>query len=64
MKTVSFPLSIAFFRSDGTIVSIHGMSPGDQRPVRPPSPVRYALETNRGWFAERNIRPGAKIEFP
>ncbi len=34
MKTVSFPLSIAFFESNGAIVSIHKMFPGDQRPVR------------------------------
>jgi len=63
MKTVSFPLSIAFFRADGTIVSLHNRFPSDQRPVRPPAPVTYALETSRGWFEAHGVSPGARVEF-
>jgi uncharacterized membrane protein (UPF0127 family) len=25
--------------------------------------VRYALEVHQGWFAERDIEPGARCEF-
>ena len=63
MKTVSFPLSIAFFGSDGAIVSIHKMFPGDQRPARPPRRAKYALETSQGWFEGHGIRGGATVEF-
>lgn len=63
MKTVSFPLSIAFFQSDGTIASIHRMFPGEQRPVWPTKVVKYALETTQGWFERHGIKPGARVEF-
>ena len=63
MKTVSFPLSIAFLRADGTIVSLDDMFPGDRRPVQPPTAVTYVLETSRGWFEAHGITPGARAEF-
>ncbi len=64
MKTVSFPLSIAFIRADGTIVSIEQMQPGDRRGVRPPVPVNYVLEMEQGWFREHGVRVGDRIEIP
>jgi len=63
MKTVSFPLSVAFFRRDGTIVHIGRLSPGQRGSVRPPVAVNYVLETRQGWFAARGIRPGGRVRF-
>lgn len=58
MKDTHIPLSIAFARADGTIVRIADMEPRSERPVSSPSPVRYALEVNRGWFARHGVLEG------
>ncbi len=63
MKEVSFPLSIAFARHDGTLVHIGRRSPGDQRPVRPPRSVTCVLEVNRGWFSERGLGTADSLDF-
>lgn len=63
MKDVTFPLSIAFFRRDGTLVHIGRRSTGDQRPVKPPEPAKYVLEVNRGWFRERDLQTGTSMTF-
>jgi uncharacterized membrane protein (UPF0127 family) len=65
MKTVSFPLSIAFVRADGTIVSVEKLSPGDRRRVTSPVPVNYALEMAQGWFESHDVAPGGgKVTMP
>ena len=63
MKKVSFPLAIAFIRPDGRIANIELRDPGDQRPARPTERVRYVLEMRRGWFSERHLGAGARVEF-
>jgi uncharacterized membrane protein (UPF0127 family) len=64
MKGTRIPLSIAFLNANGTIVRLADMDPADPE-FRYPSgvPVRYALETNRGWFAAQAIRPGDSAKF-
>lgn len=64
MKTVSFPLSIAFIRADGTIVHIARLNPGDRHEATPPVPVNYVLEMPQGWFAARGIGPGSRVVMP
>jgi len=64
MKSVSFPLSVAFIRADGTIVNIARMQPGNQRGVRPDRPVNYVLEMEQGWFREHDVQPGDRVEIP
>ena len=64
MKTVSFPLSIAFIRADGVIVHIARLNPGDPRPAMPPVPVNYVLEMSQGWFAEHGVGPGSPVAIP
>ena len=63
MKEVSFPLSIAFFNEEGTILGLYEMRPGDRKPARPPAPARFALEMEAGWFDAAGVRPGDKIGF-
>lgn len=62
MMNTLIPLSVAFIGSDGRILNIADMTPqtADIHPSR--GPALYALETNRGWFALRNIRAGARVD--
>jgi hypothetical protein len=64
MKNTLIPLSIAFISSDGTIKEILDMEPLSLNPVVSRYSVRYALEVNRGYFEEKNIKPGDKVIFP
>ena len=61
MKNTSVPLSIAFIDDEGRIANIEDMNPHDENRVTSSRPCRWALETNRGWFKERNIGIGSKI---
>ncbi len=62
MEGTPEPLSIAFIRSDGGVESLRDMEPFSRERICPKGPVRYALEMRRGWFAERGIAPGARVE--
>jgi uncharacterized membrane protein (UPF0127 family) len=62
MKNTPLPLSVAFIDADGTIVNIEDMQPQTTESHCAKKPILYALEMNRGWFRQKNIRPGAKIE--
>ena len=61
MKNTFVPLSVAFMDEQGTIVSIHDMKPQDETSHCAAKPARFALEMNQGWFAQKGIKPGAKI---
>ncbi len=64
MKNTLIPLSIAYIDSSGVIREIHHMEPQSLRPVTSRVSVRYALEVNRGRFAELGIEPGHQVSFP
>ncbi|MFO8006905.1 MAG: DUF192 domain-containing protein [Candidatus Brocadiia bacterium] len=64
MKSVSFPLSVAFIRADGIITDIEHMEPGDQVGVVSSVPVNYVLEMRRGWFSEHGVREGGRVVVP
>ncbi len=61
MKSVSFPLSIAFIRGDGVIADIRHMDPGDRWGVEPDVPVNYVLEMERGWFRRNGVGEGDTV---
>jgi hypothetical protein len=61
MKNTYVPLSVAFMDEQGTIVSIHDMKPHDETSHCAAKPARFALEMNQGWFAQKGVKPGAKI---
>jgi hypothetical protein len=61
MKDTLIPLSVAFIDESGTIVNIADMQPHSEQSHCAARPVRYALEMNRGWFAQRGIGPGMKL---
>jgi uncharacterized membrane protein (UPF0127 family) len=64
MKTVSFPLSIAFITADGTIANIESMDPGYGGGVMAREPVNYVLEMRRGWFEAHGVEAGARVVIP
>jgi hypothetical protein len=61
MKNTLIPLSVAFIDDRGTIVNIADMEPHSEASHCAAQPVKYALEMNRGWFAARGIKPGARL---
>ena len=61
MKDTRIPLDIAFIKEDGTIESIKELNPYTLKPVYSDGNVLYALEVNRGWFAEHNVNIGDSI---
>jgi uncharacterized membrane protein (UPF0127 family) len=62
MRNTYVPLSIAFLDTDGRILNIEDMAPrtDDTHPSK--GAALYALEMKRGWFADRNIRAGDRVE--
>lgn len=61
MKNTLISLSVAFLDDRGTIVNIADMEPHSEASHCAAQPVKYALEMNRGWFAARGIKPGARL---
>jgi uncharacterized membrane protein (UPF0127 family) len=62
MQNTYIPLSVAFMDERGVILNIADMVPLTTEPHTAAGFARYALEMNRGWFAARGIRAGAKVE--
>jgi uncharacterized membrane protein (UPF0127 family) len=63
MKNTLVPLSIAFIASDGRILEIYDLEPGNLNPVRSNRSVRYALEVPQGWFDRAGIATGDRINL-
>jgi uncharacterized membrane protein (UPF0127 family) len=62
MKNTRIPLSVAFADADGRILNIEDMEPFSEESHSSRGPAAYALEMNRGWFSQRGIGPGDRIE--
>ena len=61
MRNTLLPLSVAFIDDDGYIINIEDMQPQTEDNHCARQPARYALEMNRGWFAQRGIKPGVRL---
>ena len=61
MNHTQIPLDIAFINASGIIESIKELKPLNPVPVYSDADVLYALEVNRGWFAENNVNVGDQI---
>jgi uncharacterized membrane protein (UPF0127 family) len=61
MRNTDLPLSIAFLADDGTIINIEDMAPQTDDNHCPKAATRYALEMNKGWFAQKGLKAGAKL---
>lgn len=66
MKDTLIPLSIAFFRQDGTIVEILDMDPCEEEPCptyMPRVAYRGAIEVNQGAFERLGIEVGDEVRI-
>lgn len=61
MRNTLIPLSVAFMDKEGRIINIADMQPHSEENHCARQPARYALEMNRGWFAQRGIGAGTKL---
>ena len=61
MKNTLIPLSVAFLDDAGTVINIADMQPHSEQSHCAARQARYALEMNRGWFAQRGVKPGLKL---
>ena len=61
MRNTLIPLSVAFLDDNGQIINIADMTPHSEENHCARRPATYALEMNRGWFAQRGISAGSKL---
>ena len=61
MTNTTIPLDIAFINEDGIIENIKELKPLDETHIFSDAKVLYAIEVNRGWFTENNVRVGDKV---
>lgn len=64
MKNTLLPLTAAFVADDGTIVNLADMAPQSTDSHCSAKPVRFVLEMNQGWFAQKGIKAGFKLSGP
>jgi uncharacterized protein len=64
MKNTLIPLSAAFVAADGTVVKIADMAPLDDKTHHAADvPVKYVIETNRGWFKKAGVGVGDTLKI-
>jgi uncharacterized protein len=61
MKNTLIPLAVAFIDERGKILNIEEMQPETLNSHCAAGRVAYALEMNKGWFAQKNIKAGTTI---
>ena len=62
MKNTYVPLSIAFIDAEGRIVNIEDMAPQTEATHSSRGLALYALEMKKGWFAQRGIGAGDRVD--
>ncbi|KKO46333.1 hypothetical protein WG68_06080 [Arsukibacterium ikkense] len=63
MRNTDLSLDVAFIDEQWQIMSIKPLQPLDETPVSAPAAAIAALEMPRGWFAERQIKAGDKLQL-
>lgn len=64
MRNTRIPLDIGYFDAGGQLQEIYPLFPYDETPVPSRSrEILIAVETNRGWYAEHVVTPGARIDL-
>ena len=64
MQNTLIPLTAAFVADDGTIVNLADMQPLSTQSHCSAAPVRYVLEMHQGWFAQRGLQAGSRLQTP
>ncbi|MBI78916.1 MAG: hypothetical protein CMQ51_00625 [Gammaproteobacteria bacterium] len=63
MKNTPIPLSVAFINNNRQIIHITDMQPKTTTIHRSPTPAKYALEVNEGWYDKYHIKAGDTVRF-
>jgi uncharacterized membrane protein (UPF0127 family) len=64
MNHVPIPLSIGFFRSDGTLSEVRRMLANDTRTtVSAADDIRFVVEMRDRWYAENGVKPGDELDL-
>jgi uncharacterized protein len=66
MKDTLIPLEIAFVDAEGEVIETQSMEPCEEEPCPrhfPSKPYRAALEVPEGWFSERDVSRGDRLEW-
>lgn len=63
MRHTLIPLDIAFIDGAGRIVDIQQMEAMSEETHTSRAPAMYALEMRLGWFEDRGVRVGDRVEF-
>lgn len=62
MRDTPSALAAAFVTANGVILNLAEMQPQTDTRHCSRAPARYALETATGWFSQRSVAAGAKIQ--
>ncbi len=62
MRNTYVSLSIAFINADGKILNIEDMQPQTENPHWSKGAALYALEMKKGWFAEKGVAAGDRVD--
>jgi len=62
MKNTYVPLAIAYIDAQGVILNILDMKPHDESTHPSAGAALYALEMKQGWFKDRGIVAGNRVE--
>jgi hypothetical protein len=62
MKNTLIPLSVAFIDENGKIVNIEEMKAQTLDSHCARKKVPFALEMGSGWFRQKNLKPGTKVD--
>lgn len=61
MRNTLLPLSVAFLDEQGRILNVEDMQPQTEDNHCAAKPARFALEMNLGWFKQKGLAAGTKI---
>lgn len=64
MRNTPLPLDIGYFNAEGVLVEVYPLYPFDETSVKSNRDnIRFALEMNRGWFADNRVLPGSRLDL-
>jgi hypothetical protein len=64
MRGTMLSLTVAFISACGELVDFADLEPLSEEIKNTDRPYAFALEMQRGWFADHGIAPGAVIQLP
>jgi hypothetical protein len=64
MKDTPLALSVAFLDEAGVILKLRDMEPHSLHPHSSGQPVRFVLEMAAGWFRDKGIASGSRVDGP